>query len=289
MRRVVTIAAALAIAGPAAAAETLTYSYDARGRVVQVVRSGSVNNGVAAAYSFDRAQTASPRRPPARHKAPPPDTPNQPNRRIHMNTSLSRRAAFCALLAGTSSTAPALAQLPGSIPAPPGAAVDNNGVDVLRGTFNTSQTPVSIGPDAENGFAYTFQSFNAGYRDAFQAFLSYNGSTYTVTLNGVTDSFTYNGTSFENDEGNGNTLHRPAGHAGLYDARRDNGEFPAEHQRRAILRRAPISAADDRPAQWPEDRVSLQEPGVLPELAYTETGSYCTFDKNRVAQRLQSV
>lgn len=129
-----------------------------------------------------------------------------------MKTSLARRAAFCALLAGTCLTAPAVAQLPGSIPAPPvRQSVDDNGVDVLRGTFVTSQTPLSIGPDAENGFAYTFQSFNAGYRDAFQAFLSYSGSTYTVTLNGSSDTFTYNGSTFTNTEGRGTTLTGPMG------------------------------------------------------------------------------
>lgn len=44
---------AIATAG-AAAAETITYNYDAHGRLVQVQRAGSVNNGVTT-YSFDRA------------------------------------------------------------------------------------------------------------------------------------------------------------------------------------------------------------------------------------------
>jgi hypothetical protein len=46
-------AAAFATAG--IAAETINYTYDARGRLKQVARSGSVNNGVATAYQFDRA------------------------------------------------------------------------------------------------------------------------------------------------------------------------------------------------------------------------------------------
>jgi hypothetical protein len=54
MRRIFLIAAALAPA-PALAAETITYSYDARGRLVQVARSGSVNSGVVTTYAFDRA------------------------------------------------------------------------------------------------------------------------------------------------------------------------------------------------------------------------------------------
>lgn len=40
---------------PAAGSENFTYAYDARGRLVQVSRSGNVNNGVQANYSYDNA------------------------------------------------------------------------------------------------------------------------------------------------------------------------------------------------------------------------------------------
>lgn len=53
------------------AAETIAYSYDAKGRLVKVVRSGSVNNGVTADYTHDKADnrgtlvvTGSPNPPP---------------------------------------------------------------------------------------------------------------------------------------------------------------------------------------------------------------------------------
>jgi YD repeat-containing protein len=56
MRIVHLIAAAAALVPTiASAAETVTYSYDAKGRLTQVARSGSVNNGVVAAYAFDKA------------------------------------------------------------------------------------------------------------------------------------------------------------------------------------------------------------------------------------------
>ena len=42
-------------AAPAAADETITYSYDARGRLVQVARTGTVNNGVTTTHQYDRA------------------------------------------------------------------------------------------------------------------------------------------------------------------------------------------------------------------------------------------
>lgn len=47
--------AALGVAAAAVASETITYSYDSRGRLVKVVRSGSVNNNVSATYSYDKA------------------------------------------------------------------------------------------------------------------------------------------------------------------------------------------------------------------------------------------
>lgn len=48
-------ASLLALAAPAFAAETITYTYDARGRLVKVVHSGTVNNGVTTSYSHDKA------------------------------------------------------------------------------------------------------------------------------------------------------------------------------------------------------------------------------------------
>lgn len=39
----------------AQAAETVTYTYDARGRLIRVVHTGTVNNGVDKTYTYDRA------------------------------------------------------------------------------------------------------------------------------------------------------------------------------------------------------------------------------------------
>ena len=47
------IAALTAVA--ASASETITYSYDARGRLVQVKHGGTVNNNVTANYQYDKA------------------------------------------------------------------------------------------------------------------------------------------------------------------------------------------------------------------------------------------
>jgi YD repeat-containing protein len=59
-----------ALAATAMAGETIAYQYDARGRLVRVVRTGTVNNGVSANYSYDKADNrtvvnvASPNPPP---------------------------------------------------------------------------------------------------------------------------------------------------------------------------------------------------------------------------------
>jgi len=48
-------AAALAVTAAAAwASETVTYKYDARGRLVKVERTGTVNNNVSAEYKYDK-------------------------------------------------------------------------------------------------------------------------------------------------------------------------------------------------------------------------------------------
>jgi YD repeat-containing protein len=69
MRRLLILALLLSV--PASAAETITYVYDARGRLVQVIRTGTVNNGVTTSYTIDKADnrtnkttTGSPNPPP---------------------------------------------------------------------------------------------------------------------------------------------------------------------------------------------------------------------------------
>lgn len=56
---------------PASASEAITYTYDAKGRLVKVERSGSVNNGVKVEYVHDKSDnrrnikvTGSPNTPP---------------------------------------------------------------------------------------------------------------------------------------------------------------------------------------------------------------------------------
>ena len=56
--RIGTIVGIVALTGMAAAAlasETVTYTYDAKGRLVKVVRTGTVNNNVQTEYTHDKA------------------------------------------------------------------------------------------------------------------------------------------------------------------------------------------------------------------------------------------
>ncbi|WP_296615754.1 hypothetical protein [Sphingomonas sp.] len=45
----------LGVVGVARASETITYTYDAKGRLIKVVHAGTVNNGVTAQYTHDHA------------------------------------------------------------------------------------------------------------------------------------------------------------------------------------------------------------------------------------------
>lgn len=49
------IALGLGLASAAWASETISYTYDAKGRLVKVVHTGSVNNNVQTTYTHDKA------------------------------------------------------------------------------------------------------------------------------------------------------------------------------------------------------------------------------------------
>lgn len=55
LKGLVVSAAAAFVAGPVYAGETITYTYDAKGRLVKVVHAGSVNNNVQTTYTHDKA------------------------------------------------------------------------------------------------------------------------------------------------------------------------------------------------------------------------------------------
>lgn len=56
----------------AIAAETIAYRYDARGRLVKVERSGTINNNVTANYTFDKADNRTNKTISGSPNPPPP-------------------------------------------------------------------------------------------------------------------------------------------------------------------------------------------------------------------------
>ena len=55
MRAICALIVLLLFGAAAWASETITYKYDARGRLVQVNHAGTVNNNVVTNYSYDKA------------------------------------------------------------------------------------------------------------------------------------------------------------------------------------------------------------------------------------------
>jgi Tfp pilus assembly protein PilV len=55
VRAFIAILLIILLGAAAYAAETITYTYDARGRLVKVAHSGTVNNNVVTNYSYDKA------------------------------------------------------------------------------------------------------------------------------------------------------------------------------------------------------------------------------------------
>jgi YD repeat-containing protein len=63
---------ALLLSTAADAAETITYTYDARGRLVKVVRTGTVNNNVTTDYVIDKAENRTNKTTANSPNPPPP-------------------------------------------------------------------------------------------------------------------------------------------------------------------------------------------------------------------------
>lgn len=108
---------------------------------------------------------------------------------------------------GSGLAAPALAQLQTSTIAPPPVrrALDGNGVDVIRGTFNSVQPSVSIGTEGR-GLSQNAENMSGGWVSNLRTGVVVSGNVYTVTVNGDSNSFTKAGSTFTSTEGDGSTL-----------------------------------------------------------------------------------
>ena len=66
------LAALITLPASVSATETVTYVYDARGRVIQVIRTGTVNNGVTTSYTIDKADNRASKTTTGSPNPPPP-------------------------------------------------------------------------------------------------------------------------------------------------------------------------------------------------------------------------
>jgi len=111
------------------------------------------------------------------------------------------------LLVTTCLAAIAQAQTVPLTPSPPTHfTLDANSVDLVTGTFNLSQTEVSIAASGSQGLAYARSWRGSGWRDNLVLTMSSSSSTYIVSIGGISDKFTLSGGNYIPAEGQGSTL-----------------------------------------------------------------------------------
>jgi RHS repeat-associated protein len=127
-------------------------------------------------------------------------------RRAGRGGRLRARAALT-LAAWAAFAVAAFAQSPGAVPPPPvRQAVDEQGVDVIRGEFSAAQPSISIGPAYPHGLVYASVNAGSGWFNGANSLIFQSGSTFTVSVGGMSDSFTQSGTSYTPTEANGASL-----------------------------------------------------------------------------------
>lgn len=116
--------------------------------------------------------------------------------------------AVAALLVTSALSSPAFSQdySPPGIP-PIRQTIDQNGVDVTRGTIIAGAHSVSIGPPAAAGMSWS-RTVTGGvsYFDSTAITISVSGTTYTVSIGGSSESFTLTGGYYVPGQGTGSTL-----------------------------------------------------------------------------------
>jgi RHS repeat-associated protein len=98
----------------------------------------------------------------------------------------------------------ASAQVAAEVPPPPvRRPIDENGVDVIRGTFVAPVAGISIGGGGTQGLSYGISTDGV---TTTMGTIVQSGSVYIVTIDGQSDSFTLSGGVFTSTEGDGATL-----------------------------------------------------------------------------------
>jgi RHS repeat-associated protein len=117
--------------------------------------------------------------------------------------SFTRSGVLRALLATSCLTGTAELAHSQNLPSPPvREAIDENGVDVIRGTYNFEQTDISIGTGRQ-GLSLVRRGANStNWSHDKRASLHGSGGSVTLTIDGRSDSFI----AFISTEGSGSTL-----------------------------------------------------------------------------------
>lgn len=116
----------------------------------------------------------------------------------------ARRSALALLLAIT--PAPAIAQGMLATPPPIRTYPDSNGVDMMTGAFTLSVKEVTIGQVGAGGLSYGRDFHGNGWRTDHTGVIKSVGSQYTVSIGGLSETFTESSGVFTNGEGLGSTL-----------------------------------------------------------------------------------
>lgn len=107
---------------------------------------------------------------------------------------------------------PAFAQNNEQQTPPPTVVVsDDNGVDLMRGTYVTSRVLASIGPDGPRGLLYARTFAGTGWRDNFNVVATLSGSDILVSFGGGSDRFKVTSGGYVPAEGQGSKLESIAG------------------------------------------------------------------------------
>jgi RHS repeat-associated protein len=118
----------------------------------------------------------------------------------------SRSAVFVVSIALAFGLAgPARAQVQSVVP-PVYSSIDDLGVDAITGQFRYRTTEVVIGQAGAGGLVHSRSWIGSGWRDDLAGTINSSGSVYTVSLGGVSETFTLSSGVYGSDQHMGSTL-----------------------------------------------------------------------------------
>lgn len=130
----------------------------------------------------------------------------------------AKHLALASVLAAAWASQGLAQDMSGSLPPPDRVALDSNGVDYLSGRYNYSTTDLSLGT-AGSGISYV-RTMDGGWRDNFMTAIASDdtpGPTgVSVSANGTSEIFAYNGTAYSSYYQQGGTLTYSSAGGGTY-------------------------------------------------------------------------